>query len=59
MNFLTFTLLVLGSAAVYSLGLALIVQTKNVTSAVIFKVIPFFLGLGLLVILVKMWGILN
>lgn len=59
MNFLTFTSLVLGCAAVHSLSLALLVQTKNLISAVIFKVIPFFVGLGLLVILVKMWGIFN
>jgi hypothetical protein len=40
--------IILNLAAVYTIGVALIMQTKNVISSIIFKVIPFFLGLACL-----------
>ena len=45
-TFTTVTLLV--SAAYLILGLALIMNTENIRSAIIFKVIPFVLGCALL-----------
>lgn len=35
-------------AGLWLIGIALMMTTKNVISSVIFKVIPFFLGMGCL-----------
>jgi 1,4-dihydroxy-2-naphthoate octaprenyltransferase len=42
------TLIIIG---VYLIGGALIIKTSNFRSSLLFKVIPFFLGLGSLLVL--------
>lgn len=54
----TLTIWVTGASAVYLLIIALTVQTKNFISALLFKVIPFFLGLFSAIATLKMLGIL-
>lgn len=48
MDMQLFQSILLGLAAFYLIGAGLVVETKDITSSVIFKVIPFFLGLGVL-----------
>jgi 1,4-dihydroxy-2-naphthoate octaprenyltransferase len=42
------TLIIIG---IYLIGGSLIMHTDNIKSSIIFKVIPFFLGLGSLLVL--------
>ena len=42
-----------GLSALYLVSLAFAIQTKNLQSALVFKVIPFLLGVALLVIFLK------
>lgn len=41
---------------VWLITMCFIMNTSNITSAVIFKVIPFFLGLGCLYVVCRMVG---
>jgi len=54
MEFYTFTLVVITLTALYNLTMSLIMHTSNFGSALVFKVIPFFLGLALVTILLKL-----
>jgi len=45
-------------AAVYLIVMALALHTHNHLSALVFKVIPFFLGIGLGLISLKTYGLL-
>lgn len=49
---------ILASAGVYSILMAMIMNTKNIKSLIIFKAIPFFLGLGTLLYALKEFGVL-
>lgn len=55
MDALTFVNPVLLTVTVYLIVTSLIVETMNVKSAILFKVLPFFLGWGTLI----SYGILN
>lgn len=46
-----FNIIVLISISVYLIGGALVMKTENLRSSILFKVIPFFLGLGSLLVL--------
>lgn len=54
-NFMNWTPIV---TAVWLIGIALIMETENIKSAMIFKVIPFFLGLSCLFVGLKGMGVL-
>ena len=41
---------------VYMVGLALMLNTENIHSAIVFKVIPFFLGTSILFTGAKLFG---
>lgn len=43
-------------AAFYNICFGLVLHTQNLASSFIYKVIPFFLGLGLLVYAAKILG---
>ncbi len=49
-----FHIIILGITTVYLLVSSLIIQTKDLLSTLIFKVIPFFLGLGCLFSIIKL-----
>lgn len=44
--------------AIYNLFLALVTKTPNLASSILFKVLPFFLGIGALLYYLKEMGIL-
>jgi len=44
------------TTSIYLMGGGLIIQTKNLFSALLFKVLPFLLGLGTLLSLGKLVG---
>jgi hypothetical protein len=46
-----------GLSCVYLIVMSLVIQTKNIPSALTFKVIPFFIGLLNLLVFLKAWGI--
>jgi hypothetical protein len=46
----------LGLSFLYLVTMALVTTTKNVTSALVFKVIPFMIGILCLIVLVKLMG---
>ena len=50
-------IIVLGSG-VWLVGLQIILDTHNAKSAMIFKVIPFFMGLGCIYVGLRMIGVL-
>lgn len=52
------TVWMLSASVVYLLLMGILLNTQNLISAVIFKVIPFFLGGYLLLVLLKVTGIL-
>lgn len=45
--------------SVYLITLALVNNTTNLISAIVFKVVPFFLGLGSLYVGLVLLGVLN
>ena len=44
--------------SIYSLAGAFVMKTKNISSSIIFKVIPFFLGAATLIYVLKLWEVL-
>ena len=50
--------LALGLSGVYMVSMTLITQTNNPTSALVFKVLPFFIGLLSLVMCLKVMGLI-
>lgn len=48
---------VIAITSVYLLIGALVIKTSNISSAMIFKVVPFFLGIGLGIIALKHYGV--
>jgi hypothetical protein len=44
-------------AGIFNMVMSLITNTKNVHSAVIFKVVPFFIGSGCLIYSLKVLGV--
>jgi Na+/H+ antiporter NhaD/arsenite permease-like protein len=51
-----FTLYVIGLCGVFHLSIALIANASNIQSKIAFKVIPFFIGLFLILYAVKRLG---
>jgi len=46
-----------GASFLYMIVLALATTTKNLTSAIVFKVVPFLIGVLNLVVFLKLMGI--
>ena len=46
-------------AGAWSIAMAFLMHTKNIQSALIFKIIPFFSGLGSLYIGANLIGLIN
>ena len=49
---------VIAVASVYTITMALIIKTRNLHSAMLFKVVPFFLGAGLGIVALKNYGVI-
>ena len=49
---------VIAIASVYMITMALIVKPNNLTSAMLFKTVPFFLGAGLGIVALKNYGVI-
>jgi len=50
--------LIIFATSGWLISMSFIMVTKNITSAIIFKVIPFFLGLGCLFVALRMVGVI-
>lgn len=46
------------ASGIFNMIMSLVTNTKNVPSAMIFKVVPFFLGVGCLIYSLKQLGLL-
>ncbi len=44
-------------ASIWLLGVSLVINTQNFKSALVFKVIPFFMGLGLMLVFLVTRGV--
>jgi hypothetical protein len=49
--------IVIAITSVYLLIGALLVRTDNIMSAMLFKIVPFFLGVGLGIIALRQYGV--
>lgn len=47
---------ILIATAVYLIGMALVMHTQNFRSSMIFKLVPFLLGLGMLILILHSLG---
>lgn len=47
----TFSVVVLGLAIIFNFGMTFVMHTDNVRSAILFKIIPFAIAVGLAVVI--------
>ena len=49
---------VIAVASVYMVTMALLIKPNNLPSAMLFKIVPFFLGAGLGIVALKNYGVI-
>lgn len=49
---------IISCSVVYLLIMSLVLKTTDSVSAIIFKVIPFFIGVANLIVVLKMFGVI-
>lgn len=54
-----FTKIIVLISGLWMITWSLALNAKNIQSAIVFKVIPFFLGLGLILVFLNMIGLVN